>query len=220
LIFDLFLVNYKFEIKNHMQVKLTNIILMFFLGGLFYLSLHHVNNIVIYFSQVFPIESYLNKWSIYIPFIPEFLYPYLSINLVYGFVFLMIAKNHYAHYMHNIIYSLVIQFLLNQIFYMLLYFAIIFNFDLNWQWLETIIQTTQREFLFTHVLDFHLPYHQTFLFYFTIAVAFFLFYHPHLQKMMLKITFSVWFLLMSLSMLMLYKNQIADLFMGSIWFFI
>lgn len=203
-----------------MKVNFKNILLIIFLGGLFWLSLKHVNNVVVYFSQLFPIEYYLNKFSIYIPFIPPLLYPYLSINLVYGFIFLMIARNHYAHYMHNIIYSLVIQFLLNQIFYMLLYFSAIYGFNLNWQWLQSIIDTSQRGFLFTHVLDFHLPYHQTFLFYVTIGVAFFLFYHPHLQKNMLKITFIIWFLLMSLSMVMLYKNQIMDLFMGSIWFFL
>lgn len=200
-----------------MKQQKQNIFLFILLGTLFFFSTQHINQIILYFEQTFPLQRYFDYLAIYTPFIPSFLYPYLTINIIYGLIFLMMIKNQHMNYLHNIIYSLVIQFLLNQIFYLLLYLYQFLPFSLNWQWLEIIIQATEANFIINHIFNFNLPYHQSFIFYASIAVAFFIFYHPNMQKKMLIITFLIWLLLMCWSMLLIYQNAIIDLFMEVGW---
>lgn len=195
-----------------MYFNRQNILWVIFLGVLFFASYGSVNHLTYSIDKLLPVGQYVFSFEKHIPFIAQFIYPYMSVDFFYGLAFFIIAKSDYpSHIYKKIINGLGLQLLINQIFSLLCFltFPLRFTFD------KPQIPLGSENFLFTHLLQFDLPYNQTPSLHISILVILWVFYNQHLKKNWLKNIMHIWFFLIGASVLFTYQHHIIDLIMGA-----
>lgn len=181
------------------------------LGLLFFTSYGAVNHLTAYLNTIHPVSSFVLPLESHIPFIPAFIYPYMSIDLLYGLAFFIIAKGRYSdEKYHLIIKGLGLQLLINQLFSLICFLS----FPLKFSFSKPDIPPSYN-FLFNSLLNFDLPYNQTPSLHISILVILMVFYNQHLISQWLKWFLNCWFILIGLSVLFTYQHHIIDLFMGA-----
>ena len=196
-----------------MYFNSLNIRWVVFLGVLFFTTYGSVNHISAYLDHLQPVNHFVFSWEHFIPFIPSFIYPYMSIDFFYGLAFFIIAKDQYSKENYkNTINSLGIQLLFNQIFSLICFLS----FPLKFSFAKPDIPE-QYHFLFNSLLSFDLPYNQTPSLHISILVILTVFYSQHLKNFFLKLFLNIWFILIGFSVLFTYQHHIIDVFMGVFW---
>lgn len=194
-----------------MYFNRQNILWVIFLGFLFFTSYGSVNHLTYFIDKILPVGHYVFGFEKAIPFIPAFIYPYMSIDFFYGLAFFIVSKNQYStHIYKKIINSLGIQLLINQLFSLLCFltFPLRFTFD------KPNLPQGVEGSLFTHLLQFDLPYNQTPSLHISILVILWVFYNQHLRQKWLKALLHIWFFLIGASVLFTYQHHFIDLVMG------
>lgn len=195
-----------------MYFNRQNILWVIFLGILFFTSYGSVNHLTYSIDKILPVHQYVFSFEKHIPFIPEFIYPYMSVDFFYGLAFFIISKTQYSKQVYQkIINSLGIQLLINQIFSLLCFLT----FPLRFTFEKPSIHAGSENFLFTHLLQFDLPYNQTPSLHISILVILWVFYQQHIKSSWIKNVLHFWFLLIGLSVLFTYQHHLIDLIMGA-----
>lgn len=188
-----------------------NILWITVLGVLFFTSYGAVNHISAYFDTIQTVPSLVFKWEKNIPFVPIFIYPYMSIDFLYGLAFFIIAKNQYDEKKYKlIIKGLGLQLLANQLFSLLCFLS----FPLKFSFAKPDIHQNYKP-IFDALLSFDLPYNQAPSLHISILIILVVFYWQHLKNIYLKIALNIWFFLIALSVLFTYQHHFIDLILGA-----
>lgn len=180
------------------------------LGILFFTSYGAVNHLTAYLDTIRPIQSFVWDWEKYIPFLPIFIYPYMSIDLLYALAFFIIPKNRYTDSDYKkIINGLGYALLFNQLFSIIsfLSFPLKFSFD------KPDIPE-EYQLLFNTLLNFDLPYNQTPSLHISILVILCVFYNQHIYNKILKSCLNFLFIAIFFSVIFTYQHHFIDVLMG------
>lgn len=189
-----------------------NILWVICLAVLFFTSYGSVNHIAAYMDKLGMVETVSFNWESSIPFIPIFIYPYMSIDFLYGLAFFIIPKNKYEPTLYKkIINGLGLQLLVNQIFSLICFLA----FPLKCEFQKPDIPE-QYKSVFDALLSFDLPYNQAPSLHISILVILWCFYNKHILNKFIRYSLNVWFVMIGLSIVFCYQHQIIDFILGFI----
>lgn len=188
--------DYELTAKTVMKERL---VWMLYMGIVFFL-LYGVANY--YASQSAPHSSLYFDWEKRIPFIPEFIVPYMSSDLMFVLAFLLPYTR------------LEIRILAARVLFIVIVAVIVFTL-LPLQFAFEKPQSSSFTFLFG-LLQADLPYNQAPSLHVAFAIVLWSSMQKYLRSKLLKLAVATWFLLIILSTLFVYQHHFMDLPTGAL----
>ena len=193
-----------------MYLNRYNIKWLLIVGISFFVLYTSVNHLTAYLDSIKPVGHVVFAWEKYIPFIPVFIYPYMSIDLLYILAFFIIPKERYTNTIYrSTIKGLGLQLLVNQLFSLVSFLS----FPLKFSFSKPPIPE-EYSAIFNSLLSFDLPYNQAPSLHMSILVILIVFYNQHIGTKWIRVALNVWFFLIGLSVLFTYQHHFIDVVMG------
>ena len=170
------------------------IVWVVFMGALFFLLYGAANH----FSAITaPHPSFFFQWENKIPFIPGFIVPYMSSDIVFVFAFLLAQTR------------LELRILAVRVLFIILLSVIIFVlFPLQFSFTKPPIESFN--FLFT-LLEADKPFNQLPSLHISFSIVFWFSMKQHISNGWVKASLGIWLLLIMLSTLFVYQHHFIDL---------
>lgn len=170
-----------------------------FMGALFFILYGAANQ----YSHIgTPHISLFMEWERQIPFVPSFIIPYMSSDLMFCVAFLLPQSR------------LELRILALRVLFIVLFSVIIFTlFPLQFGFVKP--QTDAYQGLFS-LLSADLPYNQLPSLHISFAIVLWMSMRDHLPNKIVKYTVVVWFWLIALSTLLVYQHHFIDLPTGAL----
>lgn len=167
---------------------------MLFMGIVFFLLYGSANQLA---GITAPHPSFYMEWERSIPFVEPFIIPYMSSDVMFVIAFFL----PYTRYELRVLAARVLFIILLSVL-IFVWFPLAFSFEKP--------QIEEYTFLFG-LLEADLPYNQLPSLHIGFAIVLWMSMRNHLKHPLLKGTVALWFLLISLSTLLVYQHHFIDL---------
>lgn len=165
----------------------------FFMGALFFILYGAANQ----YASLSPHPSVFMEWERRIPFVPSFIIPYMSSDVLFCIAFL-ISQN-----------RLELRILALRVLFIITFSVIIFTlFPLQFGFEKP--KSDEYQWLFG-VLSADLPYNQLPSLHISFAIVLWMSMRSHLHNVIIKYTVALWLWLIALSTLLVYQHHFIDI---------
>jgi len=169
-----------------------------FMGALFFILYGAANQ----YASLTPHPSFFMEWERHIPFIPSFIIPYMSSDVMFCIAFLLPQSR------------MELRILALRVLFIVVFSVLIFTlFPLQFGFEKPKIDEYQWLF---GVLSADLPYNQLPSLHISFAIVLWMSMRSHLKNVFLKYAVALWLWLIALSTLLVYQHHFIDLPTGAL----
>lgn len=169
-----------------------------FMGGLFFILYGAANQ----YASLTPHASFFMEWERHIPFVPSFIIPYMSSDVMFCIAFLLPQSR------------LELRILALRVLFIVVFSVLIFTvFPLQFGFEKP--RSDEYQWLFG-LLSADLPYNQLPSLHISFAIVLWMSMRSHLKNVFLKYAVALWLWLIALSTLLVYQHHFIDLPTGAL----
>lgn len=169
-----------------------------FMGALFFILYGAANQ----YASLTPHASFFMEWERHIPFVPSFIIPYMSSDVMFCIAFLLPQSR------------LELRILALRVLFIVVFSVLIFTiFPLQFGFEKP--KSDEYQWLFG-ILSADLPYNQLPSLHISFAIVLWMSMRAHLKNVFLKYAVALWLWLIALSTLLVYQHHFIDLPTGAL----